>query len=552
MDYMSVGQKVTQKIRILRHEPVALIEFGIIVCVLGLFVLYPVIRVITFASPAAYLSLWDNLRWRQAVYNSLFIVCLSTVSSTLLGFIFAYTITRNDLPGRSFFRWISILPIFSPPFAVAFSYLLMFGRLGLVTHTLFGLDTTIIGWHGLWLVQTISFFPFATLAIARIIEQIPPSMDVAARGLGAKEFEVFRTITWPLSRPGVASAALLVAIFSLTDFGSPLIIGGGFPLLATEAWYRIQGWGDLPGAAVVVTTLLPPALLFFVVERYWVSKKTYIATLGRGTPPPQPPTPLLLKIFLLTICSIISFLILLVYIGIIVGGLTRVWGYDWTFTLIHWGEALQRISSLYNSIMIALIGALLTSSFSLITGFVVARKRIVGERILDFLAVLPAAIPGVFIGIGYLLSFNTPPLILTGTPWIIIIALAFWNLPFSYQLAISRTAQIDPTLENAAANLGASSLRIFWDIYFPLLWRVFTSSFVVSFINCMSNLSIVVFLITPRYSMATFSILTLISDNRLGAAAALTTALLLTSFLVLGIASRFLEKGEFTFYGKGG
>jgi len=264
MDYMSVGQKVTQKIRILRHEPVALIEFGIIVCVLGLFVLYPVIRVITFASPAAYLSLWDNLRWRQAVYNSLFIVCLSTVSSTLLGFIFAYTITRNDLPGRSFFRWISILPIFSPPFAVAFSYLLMFGRLGLVTHTLFGLDTTIIGWHGLWLVQTISFFPFATLAIARIIEQIPPSMDVAARGLGAKEFEVFRTITWPLSRPGVASAALLVAIFSLTDFGSPLIIGGGFPLLATEAWYRIQGWGDLPGAAVVVTTLLPPALNFLI------------------------------------------------------------------------------------------------------------------------------------------------------------------------------------------------------------------------------------------------------------------------------------------------
>jgi iron(III) transport system permease protein len=155
--------------------------------------------------------------------------------------------------------------------------------------------------------------------------------------------------------------------------------------------------------------------------------------------------------------------------------------------------------------------------------------------------VLPAAIPGVFIGIGYLLAFNSGPIILTGTPWIIVLALVFWNLPFSYQVSLSGIMQIGPELEQAAADLGASQFWIFWDLYRPLLSRSFIVTLMVAFMNSMTNLSIVVFLVTSRYLVATFSILTMISDNRLGAAAALTNGLLLVSIVVLVIFNRVFK-----------
>ena len=539
-----IRKRTIHRILALRHDPFLLFGYAIILIFMMLFVLFPIVRVIIFPKLALYLALADNARWRQAILNSFTMVALSTLSATLIGYVFAYAISRQDLKGRSLWRWIAILPIFSPPFAVAFSYLLMFGRLGLITHTFLGLKWSILGWHGLWLAQTISFFPFAAMAILPVLEGIHPTLEVAAKNLGASELDVFTSITFPLSRPGLASAALLVSIFILADFGNPLIISGDFPLLATEAWYRIEGWADLQGASVLVTTLLPPAVMLFLVERYWVSRKTYTTITGKGTALPRPRTPLLLKSLLLVTCSLVSLLVILVFLGIIIGGLTRVWGYDWRLSFVHWKEAYLKAKHLLNSIVFALLAGFFSALFGLIIAFVLSRKKLIMERFLDFLAVLPAAIPGVFIGIGYLLAFNTAPLVLTGTPWVIIIALIIWNLPFSYQVSISGIQQIGRELEEAAADLGASNFRIFWDLFLPLLMRAFMGSMMVAFMNSMTNLSIVVFLVTSKTLVATFSILTMISDNRLGAAAALTNALLFVSILVLFLVNRVLKLRE--------
>jgi len=165
------------------------------------------------------------------------------------------------------------------------------------------------------------------------------------------------------------------------------------------------------------------------------------------------------------------------------------------------------------------------------------------ERALDLLAVLPAAMPGVFIGIGFLLAFNQPPLVLGGTPWILILALTFWHIPFGYQAAVAGLKQIDRSIEEAAADLGASGLRILADIYLPLLRGPFTASFVTSFIRAVTNLSIVVFLVTPRNLVATYSILSMISGGFWGAAAALTTALLGITFVAVGGARLAIARG---------
>jgi len=179
-----------------------------------------------------------------------------------------------------------------------------------------------------------------------------------------------------------------------------------------------------------------------------------------------------------------------------------------------------------------------------ILGFVIAyiarERSILGSTLLDAGAMMPAAIPGVFLGIGYLLAFNGPPLPLAGTIWILILALSFWNLPFAYKTAAAGFRQIDRSLEEAAGNLGATSLRVLIDVYVPLLRRTAGVAFIATFVNSVTNLSITMFLVTAHYLVATVSVLALVSDNRLGVGAALTTLLLALTFGALTLGFRWI------------
>lgn len=533
------GDRIARSIQGL-GDPVLLLGFLAMALLIALFVLYPVLRVVTYPSPKDFLALLDHPRWVRAIVNSLMMAGLSTVTACFLGFVFALALTRPDIPGRSLFRTVSILPLFSPPFTVAFSYLLLFGRLGLITHTLLNLRVDILGWRGLWLSETISFFPIATVAISRVLENIPENMEFVARNLGANEVSVFRTVTMPLARPGVAAAMLLVALYVLADFGNPLIIGGDFPILATEAWYQIEGWADLRTAAMLASLLLAPALVLFLVERHWVGRRQYTTIVGRGVRGERSTTPRGLKVFLLVACSVVSLFVVLIYAGIVIGSLTKVWGVDWHLTLRHWTEALKRWPHVENSLVVSGGAAVLAAALGLLTAYFTRAKSPGGSTVLDFGAMLPAAIPGVFLGIGYLLAFNGPPFALSGTIWILVLALCFWNLPFAYKTAASGFRQIDRTLEEAAANLGAPWFRVFIDVYFPLLRRTAGAAFITTFVNSVTNLSITMFLVTAHYLVATVSVLALVSDNRLGVGAALTTLLLAVTFGVLALGFRWI------------
>jgi iron(III) transport system permease protein len=233
---------------------------------LALFVLYPTVRVLVYPGLEDYLAIPRSVRWMQAARNSLLSTVLATTTAVLVGLAFAFATTRPDVPGRAFFRSVALLPLFAPPFMVAFSYILLFGRQGLVTRHLLGLDVNIFGPQGLWMVQTVAFFPLAMLVIAGVLESVNPSLEQAARNLGADEWQVVRTVTLALARPGIAGAALVVAISVLADFGNAVVIAGGWPLLATEAWFRMEGMADLRGASLVVALLMVPTTALFVVE----------------------------------------------------------------------------------------------------------------------------------------------------------------------------------------------------------------------------------------------------------------------------------------------
>ncbi|MDR7431638.1 MAG: iron ABC transporter permease [Armatimonadota bacterium] len=502
---------------------------------LGLFVLYPTVRVLLYPTVHDYLTIPQSVRWIQAARNSLVSTVLSTSTAVLVGLAFAFAITRPDVPGRRFFRTVALLPLFAPPFMVAFSYILLFGRQGLVTRHLLGLDVNIFGLYGLWLAQTVAFFPLAMLVIAGVLESVSPSLEHAARNLGADEWQVARTVTLALARPGIAGAALVVAISVLADFGNAVVIAGGWPLLATEAWFRLEGMADLRGASLVVAMLVVPTTGLFLLERYWVGRRRYTTITGRGGRLERPSTYPPLKWAAFSVCALTSVLVVLIYLGVVAGAFTAVWGRDWSITLDHWRLASDRVTSLWASLRVAAGAGLGTAVAGILLAFLTSRP-VPLRRALDFLAVLPGALPGVFVGVGFVLAFNRPPLELVGTPWILVLALAFWHLPLGYQAAVAQLQQIDRSIEEAASNLGARGLHLLRDVYLPLLARAFVEGFTVSFVRAVTNVSIAVFLVSPGNVVATFAILNMIGNGIWGGAAALTTMLLLVTFAALAAA----------------
>ena len=509
-----------------------------VIVLLVLFVVLPIVQVLTYPPLTDYLHLGSNGRWVRATTNTLRMVVLSTLSATVVGFIYAFTLCRAEVPARGALRLIAVLPLFSPPFTLGFSYLLMFGRFGLITHGLAGLETTVLGWPSLWVVQTLTNFPYAVLAIERVLAATPARLEGAAQTLGAGGLAVFRTITLPLARPAVAGAALLVAIYVLADFANPLIVGGDFPLLATEAWYRIDGWGDVRGATLLASTLLPPALFFFVLERYWVSRRSYVVISGRGGTLERSPMPRLLQWVLVGFCALVAAVIASLYFGVVVGAFTETWGVDWTPTLRQWHVAGAKADHVGHSVLYAAIAGLAATVLATIAAYLIDQGAMPLRRAVDFLCVLPAAVPGVFLGIGYLLAFNRPGIPFSGTAVALVIAFTFANLPFGYQVIRAGLSQIDRNLADAAADLGASRFRVLWDVHLRLVFPACVSAWTTTFISSITNLSIAIFLVTPGSQVATFSILGLIGDNRLEAASALTTALLVVTLLVVAVAWR--------------
>jgi iron(III) transport system permease protein len=519
-------------------EPVTGLVGVLVIALLALFVVLPIVQVLTYPPLADYLHLGENSRWMRATTNTLRMVVLSTISATVLGFIYAFTLCRPEVPARGALRLIAVLPLFSPPFTLGFSYLLMFGRFGLITHGLAGLEATVLGWPSLWVVQTLTNFPYAVLAIERALTATPARFEAAAQTLGAGRFAVFRTITLPLARPAVAGAALLVAIYVLADFANPLIVGGDFPLLATEAWYRIDGWGDIRGATLLASTLLPPALFFFLLERYWVGRRSYVVISGRGSMLERSPIPGLLRWVLVGSCALVAAVIVSLYFGVVVGAFTETWGVNWTPTLRQWHVAATKAEHVGHSVLYAAIAGLAATLLATIAAYLIDQRAMPARRAVDFLCVLPAAVPGVFLGIGYLLAFNRPGIPLSGTAAVLVIAFTFANLPFGYQVIRAGLFQIDRNLADAAADLGASRFRVLWDIHLRLVFPACVSAWTTTFISCITNLSIAIFLVTPGSQVATFSILGLIGDNRLEAASALTTALLVVTLVVVAVAWR--------------
>lgn len=527
------------------RQPILAATVVIVILLLLLFVIYPLIRIFAFSFSSGdgrvsfenFVSIVTSSRYLSTTGRTLGLGLLVAVVSTLIGYIFAYTVTRTNAPCKGFLKTIATLPILSPPFVLSLSMIFLFGKQGLITNTLLGIErNNVYGAPALIVVQCISFFPIAYLTLSGILSSIDASVEDAACNMGAGRWKTFWSVTFPLSLPGIISGCLLVFISSLEDFSNPATIGGDFTTLSVEIYTTITGSYDMRKGAALSLFLLIPAVVAYLLNKYWVNRKSFVTVTGKPTQARRMIDDPGVKWPLFIFCMIIAGVVILLYGTVLVASFVKTWGYDFSLTLQQYERALSYgLDSLKTSMLLAVISALLGGFLGMVIAYITAKRHYYGKTFIEVASVLMFAVPGTVLGISYILGFNTKPLVLTGTAAILVIVFVFRNMPVAIESGTTTLLQIDNSIEEASAILGANSGYSFRHITLPMLSNAFFSGLVYSFVKAITAVSAVIFLVSPRWNVITSKIYTLFDQAKYGQAAAFVMMMVAILLVFIGI-----------------
>ena len=534
------------------RDPILLGTIIFVMVALVIFILWPLYAVLaqSFFTDSGSLTLQyyketlshsDNI---QVLVNTIVLGLFVSAISTIIGFIFAYAHAYIKLPFKKLFNLIAILPLISPPFALAMSFIMLFGQQGFVSKVILGIqNSNVYGFRGLATVQILTFFPVAYLVLVGLLKQIDPSMEEAARNLGATRWQTFRTILLPLLKPGIANSFLLVFIQTVADFGNPMVIGGNFNTMAAQVYLQAMGNYDIKGGTALATVLLSLSVLMFVLQKYWIGNKSYVTLTGKPSRERALVNDTASLIVIGIPCFLVALFILILYGLIPFGSFVNLWGIDYTFTTRHYKYIWDLgIKPILDTTELSLISMPITGIFGMVIAFLIVRKKFFGRSAIEFVSLLSLAIPGTVIGMGYVLAYNEPPLVLTGTGTIIVLSFVFRSMPVGIRAGVASLQQIDPAIEEAAQDLGAGTFKVFRSVTIPLIKSAFFSGLVYSFVRSMTAVSAVIFLVSANVNLLTVAIMSHVDVGRLGVAAAYSTVLICIVLIVVGILMLFLSK----------
>ena len=549
------GRAARQRVELRRllADPLVLAAAIGIQLLLLVFIVWPLVRVAIVSvvrdgvpSFTAYQEQVRSWYVQRALWNSLLVGVLTAGISIVLGFVYAYTLVRTAVPLKRLLHVLAILPIVSPPFVSSIAIILLFGRGGIITSGLLGLrDFNIYGFKGLLLAQVMTFAPVAYLVLRGVLEGIDPTLEDAALNLGAARLSVFRRVTLPLAVPGLAGAFLVVFIESLADFGNPLLLAGSaFPILSVQAYLQITGMFNLQAGAALSVLLLVPSIAAFLAYRAVIGRRRYVTVTGKpGRSSLKATSPAATWVLFATTAATAA-VVIMFYAVIVVGALARTWGVDNRPSL----EALRYVLSvgretIKDTLAIAIASTPVSGLLGMIIAFLIVRKRFPGRGTLELTSLLNFALPGTVVGIGYILAFNQRPLLLTGTMAILVACFIFRYVPVGIQSGIAVLRQIDPSIEEAAQNLGASSAATFRRVTLPLVRPAFFSALVFAFVRAMTAISAAVFLVSANWNLMTVQILSEVGSGRYNAAAAYSIVLLAIVVAAIGVIGLLLRRG---------
>ena len=408
------GKKKRTKVR---RDPVTVAIVAIISAVLVLLVLLPLVTILARAFSGEGMkvltSFVSSKTNRTIALNTIVLGLVVGLVGTLVGFFFAYIQARVKIPGKKILHLICLIPIVSPPFAVATSAITLFGRNGIISTQLLGQQWNIYGLSGLTLVLSLSFFPVAYMNMLGMLKNLDPAMEEAAASLGASSWKIFRTVTLPMLIPGFAASFLLLFVEAIADLANPLVIGGDFTVLASRAYIAVNGEYNTAAGSAYSLILLVPALLVFLLQRYWSGRSSAVTVTGKPAGRVRMVTSLAARIPLGAVTAALALFVVTIYATVIVGAFVSILGVDNTFTLKNFKYVLSGIGNdaMVDTTILALIATPIAGVLGMIVAWLVVVRLKASSGFMDFLGMLGLSVPGTVLGIGYLITYNKPIII---------------------------------------------------------------------------------------------------------------------------------------------
>ena len=531
-------------------DPILVATIVVLIAFLTLFILYPlailmVDSVVSEHGPTldVFARVLAMPTFDTAITNTLSLGLFVGVAAALIGLLFAYVEEYVQLKSRlmsGLFKLVSLLPVVSPPFVLSLSVIMLFGKAGIITRHMLGIyDNNVYGFWGIALVQTMTFFPVCYMMFKGLLKNIDPSLEEAARDMGASRWKVFTSVTLPLVLPGIGNAFLVTFIESIADFANPMLIGGSFDTLATSIYLQITGAYDKQGAAAMAVVLLLITLAMFVVQKYVLEARATATLTGKASRARMLITDNSVRIPLSILCAAVALFVVLMYICVPFGALFKTWGYDFTlttkwfqqmFTMHHGFQAFR------DSFLLSLIAAPITALLSMVISYLVVKRSFRSRGFIEAVSMLAMAVPGTVLGVGYIRGFSggifhTGVLQgLYGTAAILIIVFIVRSLPTGTRSGISALRQIDKSIEESAYDMGANSLQVFMTVTLPLIKDSFLSGLVTSFVRSITAISAIILLVTPQFLLITVQINEFAEKGAYGVACAFATVLICITY----------------------
>lgn len=491
--------------------------------------------------------LGDNIK---LLYNSIFVASITALLSSLIAISMSIYTVFSSKRIRNILIPIYMLTMISPPFVSSLSYITLFGRRGFITHDILGLTLNTYGWQGIISMETLGFVSLNTLILIAFIKNIDKNTIDASLDLGVDFSRTIYSIVIPLMKPGILVVFLLTFIRSLSDFGTPMIIGGSFNVLATEAYLNVIAYGNLEKASAISVLILIPSILAFYVYHKFISKSSSIeineeefeGTYGS-------------KKGILLFFKLITFLtlgiILLQYSSIIVSSFTKYRRGDIYFTLENYLRVKEySLDSFTRSIVYSIIAAIFGSALGFLIAYYFQTRKMKFMKYIDFISTAPYIIPGTFFGIGYILAFNKYPIELTGTALIVILNVLFKQLPMSTKVNNSKLSQINPEILQSARDLGAKDVFILKDILLPYSKSSFMISFINNFTATMTTIGSIIFLVYPGKKLATIEMFDAIQSGEYAVGASIACSIILITMIINILFSKIILEGKNVFSNK--
>ena len=506
-----------------------------------LFIVYPIFllfwKAFQVENPGQYFQ-EIALRYKTAFFHSIESSFYSAVISTVMAFFLSYGIRSTGKWQKRIALILLSMSMVSPPFISSLSFITLYGRRGLITYRLLGLSFDPYHKWGVILMQSIHFACMNTLFFTNALEDFDGKLYDSGRDLGANAFFVLKDILLPLLSPAILASLFLSFLRGLSDFGTPIIIGGRYSTLATEIYLQIIGFSDFSKAAAMNILLLFPAFFSFLLYRMSMKKADDRNKEQKGKTGLRLDSKHWMN---LPIQFLLFFFLLfqaLQYASIFLYGFLRFNKKQIFFTWENMGSLFQyNLSTMGLSLLLAFTASVVGSFFAFLLTYLMERKMKRGKKLLDFALSLPYLLPGTCFGLAYILAFNKAPLKLTGTVWIMLFSLLFRQMPLGSRLAGTALSQSPKNLELAARDLGAKPSMVFFQIILPGILPSFFSSVYLQFSQGLTTAGAIIFLISAKYKVLVYTLFDAINRGDYAVASLISGIMILLSLafsLLLG------------------